>query len=364
MIIDNVEYQRYTIPFKVPFRTSHGLEQHRHGLIIKISDDNGLTGHGEAVSLPGFGTGSLNELEQWLGELVPRIHGLTLTDALALVYSFSPNTRNAPLRYALDTALLDIQAKEAGLPISKLIKPDAATSVPLNATISDMEAARAASAAYYAATAGYSTIKMKIGAFADPVGEVERVAAVREAIGEDTSLRLDVNGAWSIDQVIDIARKLEPYDIEYIEQPVPSSDIEAMAMLRKQISIPLAADEAAHSHDAITELIEKEAADTVIIKPAIVGGLKIARELVHLANSAGMRVVVTSSLESGVAITAALHLAATLEQPIPACGLATGALLETDLLRSSPTIEYGHMNVPTEPGLGVEPTASIWTTAN
>jgi L-Ala-D/L-Glu epimerase len=360
MMIRNATYYRYTIPFRIPFQTSYGTEQNREGLLVRVRTEAGASGYGEAVSLPTFGTGTLEELEQLLEELIERLPGLTVIDAFSLVHSTAPNGPNAPIRFALDTALLDLQAQEAGVPIAKLIRPDAATSVPLNATISQMETAGAASAAYYAAVAGYGAIKMKAGPFSDPALEIERVAAVREAIGPDIKLRIDPNGSWSFSQAIEIARSLEQFDIEYIEQPLPTGSIDELAALRREISIPLAADEIATSHQAVEELIEQHAADVIVIKPAVVGGIKIARELVHLANSAGIRVVVTSALESGVGIVAALHLAATLDEPIPACGLATGSLLESDLLIESSEIANGRMAVPMKPGLGVEPHLGIW----
>jgi L-Ala-D/L-Glu epimerase len=360
MIIEDIAYQRYSVPFRVPFTTSHGLEQSREGLMVRVTDERGLTGYGEAVSLPSFGTANLDELERTLVDLIPRLDRLTLTDAFALVNSSSNDAGISPVLFALDTALLDIQARAAGLSIARLIKPDAAITVPLNATITDIDPQGAASAAYYAVTAGYSAVKLKIGVSTEPSLEVERVAAVREAISPETQLRLDVNGAWSIERAIEISRTVEPYDIAYLEQPLPAADVGTMARLRQEIGIPLAADESATNQQAVQELIEMEAADVIIVKPAIAGGIKVARELVHLAESADMQVVVTTSLESGVGITAALHLAATLPEPIPACGLATGALLESDLLVESPAIEGGQMSVPTSTGLGVEPIASIW----
>lgn len=363
MIIQDIDFRHYTIPFKIPFTTSRGLEQHRHGLMIRLIDDQGITGYGEAVSLPGFGTGTLDQFEDWLKDLIPRLSGSTITDAFALVHASSPDPLIAPIRFAMDTALLDIQGKEAGLSISKMIKPDAASHVPLNATISDMDASGAANAAYYAATAGYTAIKMKVGTFQDLGRDIERVAAVRDAIGPDTALRLDANGAWTFSRALEIAQRITPYDIDYIEQPLPAGDISGMAELRRQTEIALAADESATSHRAVEQIIEASAADVIVIKPAVIGGIKIARELVHLADSASIRTVVTSALESGVAITSALHLAATLSQPIPACGLATSVLLETDLLVESPRIEHGRMEVPTQPGLGVEPVSSIWKSA-
>jgi L-Ala-D/L-Glu epimerase len=359
MMLHDAIYHRYSIPFRIPFQTSHGLQQSQEGLLVRVRTESGLVGHGEAVALPSFGTATLNELERMLADAVQRLPGRTITDAFALVHSSTPTGSDGPIRFALDTALLDLQAQDAGVTIAQMITPDAASSVPLNATISQMDPAGAANAAYYAAIAGYSAVKVKAGQFTDPDTELERVSAVREAVGPNVDLRIDPNGAWSFEQTVEIARSLEPLNIEYLEQPLPSTNIDDLAALRREIAIPIAADELATSHQSVAQLIERQAVDAIVIKPAVVGGIKIARELVHLATAANIRVVVTSALESGIGIVAALHLAATLNEPIPACGLATGMLLETDLLIDSPEISNGRMMVPTKPGLGVEPLSRI-----
>lgn len=360
MMIEDALYHRYTVPFRVPFVTSTGLQQHRDGLLVQLRDRDGRIGHGEAVALTSFGTATVDVLERKLAELVPRIKGSSEQQIRELLADFEGDLSLAPVRFAVDTALLDLDSEASATTLSRYLDPDAATEVPLNATISDMDPDAAATAAGYAAMAGYQAIKMKVGAFADASREVERVAAVRDAIGPATGLRLDVNGAWSIERAIEIARMLEPYTIEYLEQPLPPGDIGALAYLRSEVGIPIAVDESVTSEEVVKEMIDREAIDVAIIKPTIIGGLTASRELIELASKAGVRVVVTTAIETGVAIAAALHLAATLPKPIPPCGLATGTLLETDLLVDSPVIRSGRMLVPDRPGLGVQPRPTIW----
>ena len=101
-------------------------------------------------------------------------------------------------------------------------------------------------------------------------------------------------------------------------------------------------------------MLDAEAADVVILKPSAVGGISRARAAAELARAAGVEVVPTSFLDGAVAVLGALHLAASLPGPLPACGLATSALLETDLA-PPPVPEGGELRVPTEPGLGARP---------
>ncbi|TVR68110.1 MAG: o-succinylbenzoate synthase [Sphaerobacteraceae bacterium] len=360
MIIHSIDYHHYQVPFRVPFTTSHGPVQYREGTIIRVRTDAGLTGYGESAPLPAFGTGSTESLRDVIEHLTEFLVGKPIELASMLIVASTHARRDAPVRFAFDTAFLDIDAQKNGVSISKLISPDAVETVPVNATISDMDAERAASAASYAAMVGFQAIKMKVGVLGETSLEVERVSAVREAIGPDVALRLDVNGVWTIDRAIEMARALEPYRIDYLEQPLPASYIGALGDLRKQINIPIAADETATDIDTVQELIDHQAVDAIVIKPGIIGGLSPSRDVIDLASDNGIRVVVTTALETGIAMTAALHLAATLPQPVSPCGLATGTLLETDLLVESSPIEGGMMKVPTGPGIGVTPVESIW----
>jgi L-Ala-D/L-Glu epimerase len=361
MKIQDATYHRYRVPFKVPFTTSQGLQQYREGLLLRLTTRDGGIGLGEIVPLTAFGTAPVDELEQTVVQIIPRLRGLDVYDGNQLVNEELQGTRLAPARFAIDTALLDLKSTADDVPLSRYLSVTSQPAVPINATISDMNAQGAATAATYAVMAGYQAIKMKVGTFADPQAEVDRVAAVRDALGPDVELRLDVNGGWSMEQSLEMGQRLAPFNIGYLEQPLPASDVEAMAQLRKQIPIPIAADEAVTSCEAVEELIELDAVDAIVIKAAIVGGLTAGREVIEFASSAGIRVVVTTAIETGVAITAALHLAATLPQPIPPCGLATAALLETDLLVESPKISGGKMYVPSGPGLGVHVMESLWT---
>ena len=361
MMIKGARYHRYSVPFRVPFMSSSGLHQHRDGLLVQLTNEDGRIGHGEAVALPSFGTADADTLGRTLHELIPRLHDKADEQIRELLREYEHDSSLAPVRFAVDTALLDLESEGLGLTLSRHLVDDSATAVPLNATISDMDPDGAARAASYATMAGYQAVKVKVGVFADAAQEVDRVAAVRDAIGPGIALRLDVNGAWSFARATEMARLLAPYDISYLEQPLPRGDVYALARLRSEIGIPIAADESVTSRQAVEQMIEREAIDTAIIKPAVIGGLTASRELIDLASGAGVQVVITSAIETGVAIAGALHLAATLPKPIPPCGLATGTLLETDLLVESPIISSGQMIVPDRPGLGVQPRQSIWS---
>jgi L-alanine-DL-glutamate epimerase-like enolase superfamily enzyme len=130
--------------------------------------------------------------------------------------------------------------------------------------------------------------------------------------------------------------------------------VESLRRVREAVRTPIAADEDITDIDAAHRVLQLGAAQILVLKPMVVGGLRPARRIIELAQAAGVAVVVTTTLDAGVGTAAALHLAATLPQGSPACGLATGDLLTSDLLVRPLTVDGGRMQLPDGPGLGVE----------
>jgi O-succinylbenzoate synthase len=180
------------------------------------------------------------------------------------------------------------------------------------------------------------------------------VAAVREAMGPEMKLRIDANGAWGVEQAVGAIRKLEEYDLEMVEQPVAAGDLPGLARVHAEVHVPIAADEAVTGVGAAERVLEAGAADLLVVKPMVVGGLRPACRIIELAAAAGAGAIVTTSIDSGVGTAAALHLAATLPPGGPACGLATGSLLAADLITHPLVARCGRMELPDGPGLGVE----------
>jgi len=180
---------------------------------------------------------------------------------------------------------------------------------------------------------------------------VERVAALRRALGPAGGIRIDANGAWSDAEAEQALARLSAFDLEYVEEPL--ADGSRLAALRARTRVPLALEAAAQGAPALERALAERAADVLVLKPALVGGPRRAAALAGRARAAGLAVVVTSSLDSALGIAAALQLAATLPDPAPACGLATGELLAFDLARLC--AENGALALPRRPGLGIDP---------
>ncbi len=181
------------------------------------------------------------------------------------------------------------------------------------------------------AASGCATAKVKVAEGDDE----QRVAAVRDALGPTGKIRIDANGAWSVDEAVKAIRRLDRYDLEYVEQPVATLD--EMAELRKRVDVPLAADESVRTADDPLRIAGLEAADIVVLKVQPLGGV---RRSLEIAEACGLPVVVSSALETSVGMAAGIALAASLPDLPYACGLGTATLLEKDL-SADPLIPVG-----------------------
>ena len=354
MSIRRVVWRGYRVPFRRPYQAAHGALTEREGLLLSVEIDDGTVGLGEVAPLPGFGGGSLGDCLVVLRSWASCFLGRTPQEArFQLARLAEHNTHVAALHCGLDSALLDAETGPGGVAVAERLGGLRRRVVPLNATVATASADGAAAAARAAVLEGFRCVKLKVGLERSVDPELNRIARVREAIGPGVELRLDANGAWSAERAIALLRPASELGVALAEQPVPAADLDGMARVRRSVGVPVGADEAVHGFAAAQAVLAAEAADVLVVKPTVVGGLRPARRIVEAALGRGVGVVVTSTLETGVGLAGALQLAATLPDPPLACGLATGGLLESDLLEAPLAPRGGGLWLPLRPGLGV-----------
>jgi L-alanine-DL-glutamate epimerase-like enolase superfamily enzyme len=382
MNIIDIRWRAYRLPFLHSFNTAHGALTAREGIIVQVITDQGITGIGEIAPLPVFAGGSLADALELLPALAARLHHKTLREALdILLASEKAVTKAASTLCGLEIALLDALGKAEKCAVSALLAPANSaprSAVPVNAVISARDTKAAIAAALNAKQNGYRCIKLKVGAdlscpspiyrppeksptsphpFVKPhhyvQSEIERIAAVRDAIGPAMHLRLDANEAWHLEEAIAILSECVPYDIQYVEQPLKAHDLAGMRALRQAVPIPIAVDESLHSLESAQLVLDNAAADILIIKPQLAGGLRAGQRIIQAAFERGIDSVITSTIEAGIGLVAALHLVAASPTVTLECGLATLDLLIDDLLINELPIRDGFLAVPTGPGLGV-----------
>jgi o-succinylbenzoate synthase len=338
----DAETTTFDLALATPLSTAAGPIERREGIALRIESD-GAVGVGEATPLPGW-TEPRSDCRDGLSTAVDRLDNDDPAGALDAVEG------RPAARHAVSLALSDLRARESDEPLYRFLgSVGRTTRVPVNATVGDVEADTAATAARDALADGFTTIKLKAGN--RPVDEdAARVTAVREAIGPGVAIRVDANAAWDPEQARKALDLLADSSVEYVEQPLNADDLSGHAALRRSSRIDIALDEslATHSFEAVQAA---DAADVLVLKPMALGGLDRARRIAIYARREGLIPIVTTTIDAVVARTGAVHLAASLPG-IDACGLATGALLAEDLGTDPVSIEDGDATVPQDAGLG------------
>jgi len=315
-----VELREISLKLRLPVITSRGAITQRDGMLVQVSD-GGVTGWGEALPLSGWPGTDLSAtrraLEQWAGDPDP--------DDL-------PNERFA--HGAVELALLGLEARRTGQTQAAVLAAGGAVadSIELNALVSDAHTAAAAVAA------GFRTVKLKVGA-SDLDEDVASVAAVRNAVGADTRLRLDANGAWTVGEAAKALARLERYEIEYVEEPV--AGIEFLAQVASQSPIPVAVDDSLGSVDAQVP----ESISVVVVKPMALGGPRTAIAAARCWADQGRKVAVTNYMDSAIGQHAALSVAAALPGPPQVHGAITPLLFTQDIAEL-PLVTHGQCPLP------------------
>jgi L-Ala-D/L-Glu epimerase len=354
--VGRLSWQSFRVPMRRPFAAAHGPLEFREGLVVRLETDSGITGLGEASPLPSYAGGSLEEAAEALEILGRAARGRTLDECWSLDVQFPPlaSASIAAARCGFETATADAAARKQGVPLWAWLSnaQPRHLSIPANAVIDAAQPGDAARQAAVFAARGFSTFKVKVGTGRDQ--DVARVRAVRSTVGSAATIRVDANGAWDEDTARAVLGALAPLDVALCEQPLPRdpSPLAAMARLRADSSIPLAADESCRSLAELEEIIRLGAADAVVVKP-MVTGLRPAVAMLDAANMASMPVIVTTTFDSAIGVATAMHLAALLPAPPPACGLATLDHLESPLAEGVPSVRDGVIELPPAPGLGV-----------
>ncbi|HET6398480.1 MAG TPA: enolase C-terminal domain-like protein, partial [Candidatus Thermoplasmatota archaeon] len=212
--------------------------------------------------------------------------------------------------------------------------------------------AEAAEAASNAVAAGFRTIKVKSDG--DPRNDLARLQAIRAAVGAEPRLRVDANEAWDPATALGHLRSLEPFGVEYVEQPVRAGRFQDLVDLARSSPVPIALDESMTGWPVVERFLEAGTRPVLILKPQRLGGPDHVLEVIESARKARLACVVTNSLETAVGRAHALHLASLLPQPLPDCGLATEGFLAADAA-PGPRTRDGVQELPAAPGIGVDP---------
>jgi L-alanine-DL-glutamate epimerase-like enolase superfamily enzyme len=329
-----------------------------YGLVVRVRTEDGVEGVSEVFVTPGWYGPDTPGSCQFLIELVygPAMIGESVFDTAKLLQKMDQLwMHNLWSKAVLEQALFDAAAKTVNRPLVDLMGGKVRDRFPLVGGIgTDSPEGMAASAREFV-DRGFSTIKMKIGDMSKKTTlDVERVKLVREEVGPDIIIRADANGVFGNDvqAAIKLARALEPFDLDHLEQPLAADCIEGMARIRESIDIPLMADESVHSlRDAIA-VVKAGAADIVKLKMAKNGGYQKCRDIITVCTSAGIAIELGNGLQTSAASLHELNLACSNALVQPAGEFTGPDKLVSDILQQPMQIVNGEAILPTGAGIG------------
>tara|TARA_B100000780_G_scaffold279138_1_gene255878 strand:+ start:969 stop:2093 length:1125 start_codon:yes stop_codon:yes gene_type:complete len=352
MQITKVEIFKADLPLKRPFRIAIGETTVAGTVFIRIHTDQSVYGVGEAnpfTPVVGETLETAYAAAQDLAKLILGTDPLDIEGRVQQMCAFLP--RNPTIRSAFDMALYDIAAKTAKMPLYQFLSGKKRVVTTDNTVGIDDPSVMVSHALEHKAR-GFPAVKIKLGT--DYETDIERVKSIRQALGPDTLIRVDANQGWDRISAQKALVGIEPYDIQYCEQPVRDWDIEGLAMISRSTTIPIMADEALFdAHDAV-KLVTHQACKYFNIKLAKSSGILVALQINAIAEAAGINCMVGCMTETRLGLTAAAHLVSARRNIIFA------DLDGADMLRDDPVsggMVYGpkgQISLPDVPGIGAE----------
>lgn len=344
------------VPTHTPIVWAGGRWNGLNNVLIEVETDEGLVGYGEAL---GRSAGSVEVVRTAIESARRVFLGQTIWDIEALIHRFYITwghwdvlRRVGNLAFSgVEMALWDLIGKAHNAPIHRFFggrlrdRIDFFYYVMKKDDIEEMaqDAARGAQA-------GHKVFYVKVG-----YGEAEDeriVQAIRTAIGPIGKIRIDAVDAWDVATAIRMVHRLAPYDLDWVEQPVPHWDVDGMARVRREVPVAVAAHQGVWTAFDVLEIIKKEAADVLVVEPLWNGGLLAYKKIAAMAETAGLKVC-KHSLEFGLGTCASMHVSAGLPNLAAGSQIYTPQLTD-DIVRSpSMALDHATLAVPEGPGIGV-----------
>jgi L-Ala-D/L-Glu epimerase len=313
-----LSWSHFTVSLARPIRNATGTWTRRTGVRVQLRD-HGLLGEGEATPLPGYSPDNCDMLERALSALsakLPTLQSVSSIHELCTTLRAAWPEATPAAWFALETAWLDLQARRANLPVHHLLRGTSELRRPIALTrlLETAAPEHWADAAGTAVACGYRSVKLKLGA-ADFEREHAALVSLRERIGYEIALRLDVNGAWTLAEAEARLPRLAALQPEFVEEPCRSERLEPL----RHCGVALALDESLAAPAALGR-VTQSAVKVLVLKPALLGGYAACAEWSALARSLGLGVVITHCFDGPIALAAACEIALTLGD-MRACGL-------------------------------------------
>lgn len=353
MKITAIRLGAISVPLRVPFKTALRTVKSVEDIILEVHTDTGAVGYGEAPptgAVTGHTTGAIiGALKE---HIIPNLLGRDVDDfedVMQLIQSCVVG--NSSAKAAADMALWDLYGQLYRVPVYKLLG-GARNRIVTDITISVNAPEEMARDAVHAIERGYDCLKIKVGA--NPMLDVERLRAVRQAVGDEICLRIDANQAWQPKQAVRILNQMQEQGLklEFVEQPVKAYDLEGLKYVTDHSYVPVLADESVFSPRDAMKVLEQRAADLINIKLMKCGGIYNALKIASAAEIYGVECMIGCMLEAKISVNAAVELACA-KQIFTRIDLDGPVLCSEDPILGGALFEEKQITVSDEAGMGI-----------
>lgn len=358
MKIKEIALGYISIPLVTPFKTALRTVDSVNDLIVRVTAEDGTEGYGEAPPTAVITGDTKESIEAAIrGYIAPAVCGMELDDIGAVMERMEKAiAKNTSAKAAVDIALYDLYAKLQKKPLFRLLgegAPDQVkTELETDLTISVNETDEMVRDSVRAIESGFGILKVKVGK--GGAKDVERVRAIRAAVGRDVKIRVDANQGWTREEAVRTICAMEDagLEIELVEQPVSYHDFKGMQYVTSHVDTPILADESVFSYEDGLRIIEEHAADLINIKLMKTGGLHEAMRICDAADRYGVKCMIGCMLESKVSVSAGAHLAAA-RGCVTMADLDGPSLCREDPYEGGPVFEGPKIWLPETSGIGI-----------
>lgn len=354
MKIKDIRLGYLSIPLKTPFKTALRSVSSIDDVIVMVETDDGHIGYGEVPPTAAI-TGETKEsiVSAILNHLRPPLIGKEIEDIESIMQVLHGSlVGNSSAKAGVDIAIYDLYGQRYQAPVYQLLG-GYRTHLTTNLTISVNEPEEMVRDSIDAVKRGFHTLKIKVGK--NSAKDIERLMAIRQAVGNDIQLRIDANQGWSQKEAIRILTQMEDagLNLELVEQPVPAHDLKGLKKVTEKVSIPVMADESVFSPRDAVELLQTGAADLLNIKLMKTGGIYNALKIAAIAETFGVECMMGCMLEAKISVNAAAHLAAA-KKIITRIDLDGPALCLEDPIDGGAEFNESVISLSNTPGFGIK----------
>jgi D-galactarolactone cycloisomerase len=350
--ITDVEVVQLAKTLDHPHRNSKQTMVRRVFSLVRVHTDEAIDGLGEAWCDPHVAPGAVARLRSLALGVDPFNVEELWNRAFNGAPMYDPKGAAVAAISGIDIACWDIMGKALGVPVSQLIGGRSRDAIPAYASdlhwLEDPEEMGRMAAGFV--ERGFSAVKTHLGV--DPEGDVGRVRALRNAIGPDVGLMVDINTAFDRPTAIRFGRLIAGYDIAWYEEPLSPMDIDGLPLIREATGLPIAGGENEYTRWGFKEQFSRNALDVAMPDVARTGGITEMKKIIAVADAFGVPVS-PHNYSSGVCSAATLHLLAACPGTGPLEWDVVNSSILDELLVEPVTVRGGAVEVPQSPGLGV-----------